>query len=185
MKSSSRNGFTLTEILVLLLIAGIVGTLVLRLRSQGARRAQQIEAGTDQVRAALLLRAHLSRDLSVCLPRSVLSEDELALDESETELVIPIFAGYDGALSPSLRYRPLRYRWVDGEGLKREGQVVLGQGLSRVLFQWESGGETLVVSLVSPRKKTADLKIVFPLASSRDRAGWIRAPHHQSAEAKF
>jgi type II secretory pathway component PulJ len=175
------RGFTLVEVIVLMLVTGLLGVLLMRLRSQGARRIHQIEAGTDQVRAALLLRRYLRRDLSACLARSVLSPDELALDEKETELVLPLFGGYQGDKNPALQYRPLRYRWVGGEGLYRGRKVVLGQGLSRVRFAWSEGDRRLEATLVSLRDKTPELTLVFPLVVGSHWDGWIRAPHHRGA----
>lgn len=172
----SRRGYTLVELAVALGVAALVLGLLAVVRSGGARQAAQLEAETELVRSALLLRAALARDLAGGLEPEVLHAREAALGAAEHELVLAALAGYDGGQTPARSYRAVRYRFAPGQGLVRDGRPLGGAGLSAVRFLPEVDG-ALVVQLEGERPG-ARLALRFAAPA---RGAWLRAPHHQGA----
>lgn len=173
-----RRGMTLVELAVAMGVAALVLGLLVAVRASSTRQVVQLEAETGLVRIALLLRAHLARDLAGGLEPAALSRNERSLGGEEHELVLARFAGYDGGRDPARAYRAVRYRWAPGQGVIRDGRPLGGEELAGVRFRQDVHG-ALTVELEGRRPGARmDLRFAAP-----PRGAWIRAPHHRGARA--
>ena len=167
---------TLVELVVAMAVGALVLALLQMVRSSSARQVVQLEAETEMVRVALVLREHMARDLAGGLEPGVRSEDEAALGAEAHELVLASFAGYDASRKPARSYRPVRYRWAAGQGVVRDGHPLGGEGLAAVRFRQGLDG-AVTVELVGARPGSRmTLRFAAPA-----RGTGRRAPHHRGA----
>lgn len=184
-----RRAFTLVELLMALAVLAVMGVAYWTVSSGGHRQVDQLEKGSELMLASTLLQEYLSWDLGRCLSLGTLAPEQVLVGRESTALELPVYRGYEGNSDAALRYRMLRYEFDAGAGvLRRDGKVILQEGLGEVRFRWTEGTPTMLVVELKGRSSAGReggrfrIRLAAP-AGTNGLASYRFAAHHRRARA--
>lgn len=182
---SSRRGFTLVEVLLATLLAGVLLTMAWSLWSSAERQGLQVEEVSEVMSAALVLQEAISWDLQRSLPAQVRQWAEQTRGELATELRLPVFAGYEGGSSSPQRFREVRYEYDRIQRrVLRDGVPLVALDLDSVAFEW-SRQAPLVLRVRVIRRAAAhpldrEVRFLVPAPGlHQDLDPWVPASWHR------
>jgi type II secretory pathway pseudopilin PulG len=184
----TRRGMTLIEGLVAFSLFTLVATLAWDHLSGAGRQARQVEEASDLVRAALILQEHLTTDLERALALRVLPEELAPRGSDLAQVVLPLYARYQGDGARAVVYRPVEYRFDPAaKRVLRDGRAIVGQGLETLRFRWTAATPTMLeVELTGEHAlKDAGTRLTLRLPAPQGTDGlpiWVFAEHHREAE---